>query len=332
MQAFVLEGDRISRVEGAKEIVLAHEAGKRLWLDLEERTAESDQLLGETFKIHPLVCEDIWLDRSVPKIDHFDDYLYIIVHGVRRGSAPLKLDLWVLDIVVGKSFVITQHRDRASALVARDPEGHNRPGRPAERIPTLLQKGTYWVAHALIDRVVDAYLPLIDEFAERIEKVEKDVLEKAGTPEDDQLLMSTLFALRRSIQQLWRITPHQLETLGRLARAEFEEIPNGAIPYFRDVNDHFIRVAQLTESYRDVVSNTMDAYLSLQSNRMNETMKRLTMMSTLMLPLTFVAGVYGMNFHFMPELSWRYGYPFALGTMATIATFIVVWFKRKRWL
>ena len=323
MQAFVLEGDTVARLEGVKEIQDAHELGKRLWLDLDERTAASDELLLETFKIHPLVCEDIWLDRSVPKIDRFDDYLYIIVHGVRRGSAPLKLDLWVLDIVVSKTFVITQHRDRVSALASRE---------LADRIPALLQKGTYWVAHAFIDRVVDAYLPLIDEFGLGIEKVERDVLEKAGTPEDDPKLLPTLFALRRSIQQLWRITPHQLETLGRLARPEFDELPNGAIPYFRDVNDHYIRVAQLTESYRDIVSNTMDAYLSLQSNRMNETMKRLTMMSTLMLPLTFIAGVYGMNFHFMPELSWRYGYPFALGTMAFVATFIVIWFKKRRWL
>jgi magnesium transporter len=323
MRAFVLEGDQITRLEGAGEIRDAHELGRRLWLDLEERTVESDQLLLETFKIHPLVCEDIWLDRSVPKIDRFDDYLYVIVHGVRRGSAPMKLDLWVLDIVVSKTFVITQHRDRASALAARE---------LVEKIPALLDKGTYWVAHTLIDRVVDGYLPLIDEFGVGIEKLERDVLEKAGTPDDDHGLLPTLFALRRSIQQLCRITPHQLETLGRLARPEFDEIPNGAIPYFRDVNDHFIRVAQLTESYRDVVSNTMDAYLSLQSNRMNETMKRLTMMSTLMLPLTFVAGIYGMNFHFMPELSWRYGYPFALGTMLVIATFILLWFKRKRWL
>jgi magnesium transporter len=323
MQAFVLEGSLVTRLEGQKEIREAHELGKRLWLDLDERTPESDQLLLETFKIHPLVCEDIWLDRSVPKIDRFDDYLYVIVHGVRRGSAPLKVDLWVLDIVVSKTFVITQHRDKASALAARE---------LVERIPALLEKGTYWVAHALIDRVVDAYLPLIDEFSVGIEKVEHDVLEKAGTPDDDHRLLPTLFALRRSIQQLCRITPHQLETLGRLSRPEFDEIPNGAIPYFRDVNDHFVRVAQLTESYRDVVSNTMDAYLSLQSNRMNETMKRLTMMSTLMLPLTFIAGVYGMNFHFMPELSWRYGYPFALGTMAVVATFIVFWFKKRRWL
>ncbi len=323
MQAFVLEGGKITRVDSPRAIVEAHEAGKRLWLDLEDRSAESDQLLADVFKIHPLVSEDIWMDRSVPKIDRFDDYLYIIVHGVRRGSAPLKVDLWVLDIVVNPSFVITQHRDRASAAAAREIEG---------RLAGLLDKGTYWVAHALIDRLVDRFLPLIDEFGEGIERLEREVLEKAGTPEDDHRLLPTLFALRRSIQQLCRITPHQLETLGRLARPEFDEIPKGAVPYFRDVNDHFVRVAQLAESYRDIVSNTMDAYLSLQSNRMNDTMKRLTMMSTIMLPLTFIAGVYGMNFHFMPELTWRYGYPFALGTMAVIAGSILIWFKRKRWL
>jgi magnesium transporter len=323
MQAFALVDGKIKQLATRQEIHDAHTAGHRLWLDLDERTADSDQLLTETFKIHPLVREDIWLDRSVPKIDRFDDYLYVIVHGVRRGSAPMKVDLWVLDIVVSPRFIITQHRDRATAVAAR--EG-------LERLPALLDQGTYWVAHALIDRVVDRYLPLIDEIGERIENLERDVLEKAGTPDDDHRLLPTLFALRRSIQQLCRITPHQLETLGRLARPEFPEIPKGVLPYFRDVNDHFIRVAQLADSYRDVVANTMDAYLSLQSNRMNDTMKRLTMMSTLMLPLTFIAGVYGMNFRFMPELEWRYGYPFALGTMAIVGGFILVWFKRKRWI
>jgi magnesium transporter len=323
MQAFVLTDGKIQRLDQKREIEDAHAAGRRMWLDLEERTPDSDQLLSGTFKIHPLVCEDIWLDRSVPKIDHFDDYLYIIVHGVRRGSAPMKVDLWVLDIVVSPTFIITQHRDRASAMAARE---------ALEHLPELLDKGPYWVAHALIDRVVDRFLPLIDEFGERIETLERDVLEKAGTPDDDPRFLPTLFALRRSIQRLCRITPHQLQTLGRLARPEFTEIPKGVLPYYRDVNDHFVRVAELTDTYLDVVSNTMEAYLSLQSNRMNETMKRLTMISTLMLPLTFIAGVYGMNFSFMPELRWRYGYPFALGTMALVASFIVLWFKRKRWL
>jgi magnesium transporter len=323
MQAFVLEeGDKIVRVEQKAAIDEAHKRGKRVWVDLDERTTESDQLLADTFQIHPLVCEDIWLDRSVPKLDRFDEYIYIIVHGVRRASDSEKVGLWVLDIVVGPNFVITQHRDRPTAAAARE----------LDRLPALLTKGTFWVAHALIDRVVDQYLPFIDEIGQRIEKLEREVFEKAGTPDDDRLLLPKLFTLRRSMQELCRITPHQLETLARLARPDFKEIPSGAIPYFRDVNDHFVRVAQLTESFRDVVTNTMDAYLSLQSNRMNDTMKRLAMISTLMLPLTFIAGLYGMNFRFMPELSWRYGYPFALGAMATIAAVILLWFKKKRWL
>jgi magnesium transporter len=323
VRCFVLADGKVKPLTLPAEIAGAHAAGLRLWLDLDERTPESDQLLADTFKIHPLVAEDIWSDRSVPKIDRYDDYLYIIVHGVRRGSDPMKVELWVLDIVVSPTFVITQHRDRATAIAARE---------DIDQASKLLGHGTYWIAHGLVDRVVDRFLPLIDDMGARIETLERDVLTKAGTPEDDQRLMPTLFALRRSIQQLCRITPHQLETLGRLARPEFDEIPKGVVPYFRDVNDHFIRVAQLAEDYRDVVSNTMDAYLSLQSNRMNETMKRLTMISTLLLPLTFIAGLEGMNFHFMPEQEWRYGYPFALGIMAILATVIVVWFKKKRWL
>ena len=121
------------------------------------------------------------------------------------------------------------------------------------------------------------------------------------------------------------------EILMRLARGEFDVVPPEALPYFRDVYDHLVRVADLAESYRDLVTGALDAYLSAQSNRMNEIMKTLTLMSTVMLPLTFIAGVYGMNYENMPELKWRYGYPFALGLMAAVGVAIVVWFRRRKW-
>lgn len=322
MLAHIVTGGKIEKTASAEAVAEAHRAGRRMWVDLEDRTPETEKLLLETFKIHPLIAEDIWLDRSVPKIDEFDDYLYVIVHGVRRGSTPTKVEMYVLDIVLGRTFVITQHRDPAYAEAVRE---------HLERLPRLLEEGTPWFAHALIDYVVDRYLPLIDKLGAKIDRIESDVVEHAGMA-DGRDMMSEIFALKRSVQSLSRITNHQREILFRLSRSEFDEIPKNAIPYFRDVYDHFVRVSELVDSYRDLVLNAMDAYLSVQSNRMNETVKTLTLMSTVMLPLTFISSVYGMNFRNMPEVYWRWGYPFALSLMAVVGTSIVLWFKRKRWL
>ena len=125
---------------------------------------------------------------------------------------------------------------------------------------------------------------------------------------------------------------HQREILLRLSRGEIDEIPADALPFYRDVYDHFLRINDIAESYRDLVTSALEAYLSVQSNRMNEIMKTLTLMSTVMLPLTFIAGVYGMNFKHMPELDWIWGYPMALGVMAAVAGGILWWFRRRGWL
>jgi magnesium transporter len=143
--------------------------------------------------------------------------------------------------------------------------------------------------------------------------------------------MKRILRYKRTLQHLRRMSIQQREIFLRLARGEFEEIPRETVPFFRDVYDHFLRINDLIESYRDVVTSALEAYLSVQSNRMNEVMKTLTMISTVMLPLTFIAGLYGMNFKHMPELDWVLGYPFALVLMAIIATGIMLYFRHKGW-
>jgi magnesium transporter len=131
--------------------------------------------------------------------------------------------------------------------------------------------------------------------------------------------------------ELRRMSIHQREILLRIARGEFDEIPPEAVPFFRDVYDHFLRINDQIDGYRDLVSGTLDAYLSVQSNRMNEIMKTLTVISTVMLPITFIAGVYGMNFDHMPELHWAGGYPYALALMASVTIATLWWFRKKGW-
>jgi len=320
MRAYVLVGDTVRETRDCAEVRAAVAQKQRIWVDLEEHTPELDELLEKTFGLHPLTIEDIWLDRSGPKADAFPTYLYACAHSVRRDTDEVLL--CELDLVVSETFIITHDHTGATTALIHD---------ELERSPRLLVRGPAWIAHAVLDRVVDAYLPVIDAFDDDIEALENDVLAKAGTPEGTPVL-ARILSLKRSLQALRRVAVHQRELLLRLARGEFEVFPAESLPYFRDVHDHFVRVGDLADSYRDLVTSALDAYLSVQSNRMNEVMKTLTLISTVMLPLTFIAGVYGMNFDHMPELKWGYGYPFALAVMAAVAFGAVMWFRHRRWL
>jgi magnesium transporter len=305
------------------EIATAIKAGKHVWVELERKTDEADRLLAE-LHIHPLTIEDVWAQGSQPKVDDFPNYLYIVVHGI--GSAKKnKLELVEVDILLGPNWVVTHDRD---GLVSDDI------GTELDHSARLLAKGAPWLAHAILDRCVDRYLPIIDQLDTEIDQLEDDVIEKAGTPRGRGVL-ARILDFKRVLQTLRRMSIHQREILLRLSRGEYEEIPPEALPFYRDVYDHFLRIQDIAEGYRDLVSSSLDAYLSVQSNRMNEVMKTLTLMSTVMLPLTFIAGIYGMNFDpeyselNMPELRWFFGYPFALILMAVVAAAIILFFRHK---
>ena len=282
--------------------------------------------MESTLGIHPLAIEDVWNDVSLPKVEDYGDYVQIIIHGIReddRSSKEVPLELAELDVLIGKNFVVTHaHDEKICAVTPIQSE--------IVRHPRLLKKGPAYVAHAIMDRMVDEYMPLIDRFDEQIEGIETQILE--GTQKSDREVIPKIIRIKRSLQMLRRTTIYQREILLRLARAEFDEIPRELVPFYRDVYDHFARVTELVDSYRELVTSLLEAQFSMQSNRMNEIMKRLTIISTIMLPLSLVAGIYGMNFKHMPELEWLWGYPYALGLMLTIAIGIITWFRVKRWI
>lgn len=320
MHAYILEEATVRETSDMDSVRAALAAKKTLWVDLEHQTPERDAFLTETFGIHPLTIEDIWSDRPSPKVDQFPTYLYVCAHTVKRNGEELQI--CELDLVIGETFLITHDNMHMTVDAVRD---------DVMRSSRVIARGPAWLAHEILDRLVDGYLPVIDAFDNDVEVLEDDVLAKAGTPEGTAVL-GRILALKRSLQALRRVSIHQREILLRLSRGEFETFPPEVLPYLRDVHDHFVRVGDLAESYRDLVTSALDAYLSVQSNRMNEVMKTLTLISTVMLPLTFIAGVYGMNFEHMPELKWPLGYPFALSLMAAVAVFAMIWFKHKKWL
>lgn len=290
------------------------------WVDLCGHNPAHDTLLGEVFKIHPLVLEDMFRDAPQPKVEDFDDYLYLVVHGLdRNAEQPDNLETIELDLVLGPRFILTHHPTtlRSTDTVEAD----------IKRSAKLFAKGPSFVAHSIIDHLSDHYNPLMERFDEEIEALEGRVL--AGA---EAHVVAEIFEVKRSIAKIRRIASHQRDVVQRLARGEFELVDDAALPFFRDIADNFVRVTDLADSYRDLLGSTLEVYMSVQGQKLNEIMKVLTLMSTIMLPMTFIAGVYGMNFEFMPETHWKYGYFLAILLMMGVAGGLVGWFKLRKWI
>jgi magnesium transporter len=290
-----------------------------VWIDADERSEVLERFLHDCLELHGLVVEDIFSERLTPKVEDYGEYLYIVMHGVRRDAEdPESLGTVEADLVIGPNWVFTHHDlPMRSVEAVRDELARN---------PRALARGPAYLAHGVIDHLTDHYLPVMDRFDEEIDDLERDVV---ANPTPD--LLQRLFGMKRSIQRLRRISMYQRDILQRLSRGEFERIPQSSLVFYRDVYDHFVRISDLAESYRELIGSGLEIYMSVTANRTNEIMKVLAIISTIMLPLTFIAGLYGMNFKHMPELDWRYGYPAALGLMAVVATLFVSWFRRRRW-
>jgi magnesium transporter len=196
-----------------------------------------------------------------------------------------------------------------------------------------LERGPDYVYHLILDRIVDQYTPILDAFDDEIDQLEDEIFGKMNSH-----TLSKILNMKRQVFSMRRITTYQREMVYRLSRGEFDLITDDEIAYYRNVFDHLVRAAELAESYRDILAGLVDAYLSMTSNRLNEIMKVLAIISTFFLPLTFIVGVYGMNFdtstspYNMPELKWVFGYPFAWGVMIMTAIVMFIYFKRKKWL
>jgi magnesium transporter len=293
-----------------------------VWVDVQGHD-ENDvvtQVLGGALGVHPLVLEDVFLDAPQPKVEAFDGYLYVVVHGLdRNAESPDNLDTIELDVVLGPRWLVTQHPKGLRSTESVEVE--------IQKSAKTFARGSSFIAHAILDHLFDHYDPLMDRFDDELEALEAHVLAKGDFDPTFEV-----FALKRSLTKIRRTASHQREVALRIARGEFDHVDPAALPFFRDLADHFVRVVDRTEGFRDQLSAIAETYRAIQGQRLNEVMKLLTILSTIMLPLTFIAGVYGMNFDAMPELHWRYGYAFALGAMAVTAAALVAFFRRRGWL
>jgi len=291
-----------------------------LWVDLEHPSPEETDLLGERFGLHPVIVETCREKTANPLVHDYDTYLFLVLHAVDFRAAKERVATSELDIVWGRHVVLTYHRAAVRSITqVREAPGNS--------LGALMARGTDFFLHALVDRVIDNFQPALDQMDRLIETGEKQIF---VDPTDE--VLQRLLGLRRSAAHLIRVATAQRDMVGRIVRGEFPQVGKQALAYWRDAYDHLVRMAQAVETQRDLIVSARDAYLSVVSNRMNEVMKVLTIIATIFIPITFVAGIYGMNFEWMPELKQWWAYPVVLGVMAVVAAGMLVFFRRKRWL
>lgn len=276
--------------------------------------------IGKSFDLHPLVLEDIVNTEQRPKMEEYGEYIFIVSKMLYYESELHKIQFEQLSLILWNNFVISfqeKEGDIFEPVRERLRKGKGR----------IRKMGPDYLLYALMDALVDSYFHVLENIGERVSELEENLV---ANPEPDTLqsiheFKRELIFLRRSI---WPLR----ELISSLERGETDLISEKTTMFLRDVYDHTIQVIDTVETYRDIVSGMMDLFLSGVSNRMNEVMKMLTVIATIFIPLTFIAGIYGMNFANMPELNWRWGYPIALFAMLIIGVLMLIWFKRKRFL
>jgi magnesium transporter len=299
---------------------LLAEPGTMVWVDLIEPCGEVEvSITRDTFKFHQLAIEDCFESRAQPKIDEYESYLYLITHGLLATSTAEDAEVVELDAFVGANYIVTHHA-LASRSVAAVTEMVLKSGLP-------LRRGPMGVLHALLDRQVDGFEAQLDNVEERISQLEDAVFARPSNSH-----IASLLAVKRSTLSLRRWMSKQREAVLRLGRQEFKLVTPHDAMLFRDVHDHLVRINDLLENFREMLTSIQEAYLSVTSNRLNEIMKFLTLFTAVLMPLTVITGIYGMNFEHMPELRERFGYPLVLGAMALVSGSVLLYFWRRGWL
>ena len=292
-----------------------------VWVDMESPTEAGGKVLADVFHFHPLTIEDARETRNAPKVEAFEDYLFFIVHGVKLETNSYNFATKELDGYLGKNFVVTYHHENFRSIDAVKQQIRNS--------PFVCGRGADYLLHQILDELVDLYVPIIDDFDNVINEIEDRIFHSQRT---NNAILEEILGLKRNVGRLRRITSKQLTVLYRISRGEFPLIEETHLPFYRDVYDHLMRVSDLSESYRDAIGGLLDIQFNVVNNRTNEIVKVLTIFSAIILPLSLIAGIYGMNFENMPELKTRHGYFVTLGLMLGIAVLLLIYFWRKGWI
>ncbi|MFN7945990.1 MAG: magnesium/cobalt transporter CorA [Blastocatellia bacterium] len=313
------ESKTFTRVTDSGEIHKLRElAPNILWVDVCDPASQDFDELTAQFGFHPLAIEDCKNGHQRPKVDEYQGYYFIVLYEAML-MPDQRLELHELNIFLGRNYLVTVHSQPIRAIDV------------AERLwngwTDLAERGTGLVAYLLIDAIVDDYLPLLDALSDRMDDLEDQIFEDFR-PE----AIEEIFRIKKQLTFLRRAVTPLRDVFNTMLRREQPIFSRETMIYFQDVFDHLIRVADTIDTLRDMLGSTMDAYLSVSGNRMNVVMKRLTSISTILMSVTLIAGIYGMNFKLMPELDWKFGYPGALLSMVVIGLAIYFYFRKIKWL
>jgi magnesium transporter len=279
------------------------------------------ETVGGCFGLHPLTLEDIVNTGQFPKLEDYGDYLFIVLKMLYYDEKENEIEVEQVSLCLGSNFVVSFQEETGTDVF--DPLRERlRSGKGRMR-----KTGADYLAYSLIDAIVDSYFVILEKLGESIEELEENVITNPGDETIRELhrFKREMIFLRKSV---WPLR----EVIGSMQRGDSPFIHESMHIYLRDVYDHTIRIIETIETYRDILSGMLDIYLSSVSNRTNSVMKVLTIIATIFMPLTFLAGLYGMNFKYMPELDLRWAYPALLSVMAVVVIFMLVYFRVKKWL
>ncbi|WP_440990231.1 magnesium/cobalt transporter CorA [Haloarchaeobius baliensis] len=310
-------------VDEHDDLATAKAARGTTWTRVSDGTAAELEAVGETFGIHDLELEDVRNDVR-PKVEQFEDHLFVLLKTatLREGDTTFaeEVKTRTVGVFVGPDWLVTlsTHTIPAVGLVWDAVTREER---------RLLARGPDFAAYRIIDAIVDGYFDVLDEIESDIEAVEEEIVGATGLD-----LLDDINELRRDLLSVRRVLWPTRDAIGVLARGDLDFVDEATEKYYRDVYDHVVQLVELNETYRDLVTGARDIYLNSLSMSTNEVMKTLTVVATIVLPLTFVVGVYGMNFERMPELAWPYAYHAVMLGMGGIAGVMVLYFRREGWL
>ena len=309
------------QLESIEEAFPLKDSPTTTWLNIDGiHDVELVEKIGAHFNIHPLILEDIVNTGQRPKTDDFEAYNYFVLKMLYLDEQSDEVRSEQVSLVLGNNFLISFQETEGDVLAhVRD---RIRKGKRRIR-----KNGCDYLAYALIDAIVDHYFVILETIGATIESLEEDLLAEP-TPETLQSIHELKRELIYMRKQVWPLR----EMINTVIRGELSLVREQTIVFFKDVYDHTIQIVDTIESYRDLLSSMLDLYLSTISNRMNEVMKVLTIIATIFIPITFVAGIYGMNFKYMPELEWKWGYPAVWSIVGGIVLGMIVFFRRKKWL
>ncbi len=285
------------------------------WVDFDKPTADEWALLDSFFHFHPLAIEDC-LDRlQRPKVDYYDGYQFFVVHALNAQT----LEAEELDIFVGKNFVVTFHHSSVEELdLVR---------KKLQRDASFWERGSVYAMYQILDKVVDSYFPIVHKIEDHLNEIDDKM-----SFDMKHFSMDTVFDMRSDLLWLRRTILPMRDLINRVLNSSRFDLQKHEYTYFADISDHLVKLTEIVESNRELTADIRDSYMAMNSNRMNRIMMILTIVSSIFIPLTFVAGVYGMNFKNMPELEMNNGYFFALGAMILIGLSMLAWFKHKGWM